>query len=78
MPRRSHDTQEHHPSWMDDDYVVLRGTRQWKRKDMMSIDSQSVRAIVDCGKAKVLCDFLSKDGTLFQPTAQIPRRPSDR
>lgn len=56
-------------SWGDEDDVVLSGGREWKRHEMRSIGDESVRAALRSGRAKVIREFLSKDGTLFKPTA---------
>jgi hypothetical protein len=70
MRRPNIDPYEHNdPSWGDDDNVVMLGSREWKRKDMKSIGSDSIRTSLQLGRAKVLRDFVSKDGTLFKPTA---------
>jgi hypothetical protein len=70
MPRPKPDHYEYDdPSWRDDDHVVLLGAREWKRKDMKSIGSATIRAGLQSGRARVLRDFMSKDGTLFKPAA---------
>jgi len=70
MPRPKPNLDEQgDPSWSEDDHVVLLGSREWKRKDMKSVGSDSIRAGLQSGRATVLRAFVSKDGTLFKPAA---------
>jgi hypothetical protein len=71
MPKPTREPHEHHhdPSWKDDDRVALVGKRVWNRKEVSSLDSKTVRAGLQSGKAKVLREFVVKDGTLFKPPA---------
>jgi hypothetical protein len=70
MPKPTKEPHEQHdPSWKDDDRVALVGKREWSRKEMGSLDSETVRAGLQSGKAKVLRAFVVKDGTLFKRQA---------
>jgi hypothetical protein len=71
MPKPTREPHEHHhdPSWKDDDRVALVGKRVWNRKEVSSLDSETVRAGLQSGKARVLREFVVKDGTLFKPPA---------
>jgi hypothetical protein len=70
MPKPTREPNEHDDaSWKDDDRVALVGKREWNRKEMRTLDSETVRAGLQSGKARVLRAFVVKDGTLFKPQA---------